>query len=47
MLFVNRCTWAHILHEAARVLDIPRQEFLASEEMAALDGRASPEGVVI
>jgi phosphoketolase len=47
MLFVNRCTWAHILAEAARVLDVPRQELLTSEEMAALDGRASPEGVII
>jgi hypothetical protein len=47
MLFVNRCTWAHILAEAAHVLDIPRQELLTSEEMTALDGRVSPEGVII
>jgi hypothetical protein len=47
MLFVNRCTWAHILAEAARVLDISRQELLTSEEMTALDGRVSPEGVII
>jgi phosphoketolase len=47
MLFVNRCTWAHILAEAARVLAIPRQDILASEEMAALDGGASPAGVII
>ena len=47
MLFVNRCTWAHILAEAARVLDIPRQELLTSEEMTALDGKVSPEGVII
>ena len=47
MLFVNRCTWAHILDQAARVLDVPRQELLVSEEMAALDGRTSPEKVII
>jgi len=47
MLFVNRCTWAHILHEAARLLDIPREELLASQEVAALDGQASPEGVIV
>lgn len=47
MLFVNRCTWAHVLNEAARLLEIPREELLASEELAALDGRAAPEGVII
>jgi hypothetical protein len=47
MLFVNRCTWAHILAEAARVLHIPRQELLTSEEMAALDGKVSPKKVII
>jgi phosphoketolase len=47
MLFVNRCTWAHILDEAARVLDIPREELLASKELAALDGETSPERVII
>jgi phosphoketolase len=47
MLFVNRCTWAHVLAETARVLDLPREELLTSEELAALDGRASPEGVIV
>jgi len=28
MLFVNRCTWAHILDEAARLLSISREELL-------------------
>ena len=47
MMFVNRCTWAHILNEAARLLDIPREELLASEEVTALDGRANPQGVIV
>ncbi|MFQ5796175.1 MAG: xylulose 5-phosphate 3-epimerase [Candidatus Bipolaricaulia bacterium] len=47
MLFVNRCTWAHILAETARVLELSRQELLTSEELAVLDGRAPPEGVIL
>jgi hypothetical protein len=44
MLFVNKCGWAHVLAEAAWLLDRPRQELLTPAELAALDGRASPEG---
>jgi phosphoketolase len=47
MLFVNRCTWAHILEQAARVLEVPREQFLAPEQLAALDGKTSAEGVII
>jgi phosphoketolase len=47
MLFVNRCTWAHVLAEAARVLDVPREELLTSLELQALDGLASPHGVIV
>jgi hypothetical protein len=47
MLFVNRCTWAHILDEAARLLGLPRQDVLTEDELAALDGQASPHGVII
>jgi len=47
MMFVNRCTWGHILIEAARLLDIPREELLTSNEIAALDGKANPEGVIV
>jgi phosphoketolase len=47
MLFVNRCTWAHVLQEAAMLLDIQREELLTSEELAALDGQASPEGIIV
>jgi len=47
LLFVNRCTWAHILAETARLLDMPRGKLLSIEEQAALDGQASPEGIII
>jgi hypothetical protein len=47
MLFVNRCSWAHVLAEAARVLGLPREDVLTAQELAALDRKASPEGVII
>jgi phosphoketolase len=47
MLFVNRSTWAHILNEAAQLLGLPRQDLLTAEEIATLDGQASPHGVII
>lgn len=47
MLFINRCTWAHILEESARVLSLPRDGLLNKEELAALEDRVSPEGVII
>jgi phosphoketolase len=47
MLFVNRTTWAHALEAAARVLGLARERLLDPAECAALDGRASPEGVII
>jgi phosphoketolase len=46
MLFVNRCTWGHILLEIARVLGMLQEELLAPEELAALSGKASPEGIL-
>ena len=47
MLFVNHCTWAHILEEVARVLGTSREALLTKPELAALDGKACPEGVII
>jgi hypothetical protein len=47
LLFVNRATWAHCLEATARVLGRPRSELLAPAELAALDHRADPEGIVI
>jgi phosphoketolase len=47
MLFVNRCTWAHALVRAAPLLGLAREDVLTAAELAVLDGRAAPEGVVI
>ncbi|MGH2586391.1 MAG: xylulose 5-phosphate 3-epimerase, partial [Dehalococcoidia bacterium] len=46
LLFANRCSWAHVLAEAARVLELPREELLTADELAALDGVGSPESVL-
>lgn len=44
MLFVNRCTWTHILDEVATVLRMRREEILTAEEISILDGGGvSPE----
>jgi phosphoketolase len=47
MLFVNRCTWAHILAAVARVVNLPREDLVTPEEASALEGKASPEGVIV
>jgi phosphoketolase len=47
MLFVNRCTWAHVLVESARLLRIDDTELLSDREADAINGKASPHGVVI
>jgi len=44
---VNRCTWAHILLEAAKLLKVPVTKLLTRNEMAAINGKANPEGVII
>ncbi|MDY6908094.1 MAG: xylulose 5-phosphate 3-epimerase [Chloroflexota bacterium] len=46
MLFVNRCTWAHCVVEAAHILGLPVGELLTPDELAAVEGRACPEGVL-
>lgn len=47
MLFVNRCSWAHILLETACLLRMPREQLLSAEEIAALDGKISPHGIIV
>jgi phosphoketolase len=47
MLFVNRCTWAHITEAAAALLGRSAEDVLLAEEVAALQGRRSPHGVII
>jgi phosphoketolase len=47
LLFVNGATWAHGLDHAARLLGMPREELLTEGERRALDGQASPEGMIV
>jgi phosphoketolase len=47
MLFVNRCTWAHIAEATAGLLGREAADVLSAEEIAALRGRRSPHGVII
>jgi phosphoketolase len=47
MLFVNGVTWAHALDAVARLLGMDRAALLTEAERAALDHRASPQGVLI
>jgi hypothetical protein len=46
-LFINRYTWAHCLTEAARLLDMPREQLLSPVELKAIDGQISPHGIII
>jgi len=46
MLFVNRCTWAHILLEIVCVLRLAKEDLLTSKELLVLNGKASPEGIL-
>lgn len=47
MLFVNRLSWAHIIRAVARVMGLALSELLALQEIAALEGRCNPQGILI
>lgn len=47
LLFVNGSTWAHCLDAVARLVGLDRSGLLTAEEIAALDRRRSPHGVII
>jgi phosphoketolase len=47
MAFVNRCSWAHCLRAAGRLLQIPDIELLSEDERQALDGKRSAHGVIL
>ncbi|WP_147652654.1 xylulose 5-phosphate 3-epimerase [Vulcaniibacterium gelatinicum] len=42
LMFANRCTWAHLLAEAASVLSLPVCALLDDGEVAAIEGRGDP-----
>jgi phosphoketolase len=47
LLFVNRATWAHVLAAVARVTGLARAALLTDGELAALERRAQPAGVIL
>lgn len=47
LAFVNRCSWAHCLRAAARLLHLSEAEVLSEDERRALDGKRSPHGVIV
>ena len=47
LLFVNRCSWAHVLRATARVAGVDEGVYLDEAERAALDGRRNPTGVIV
>jgi phosphoketolase len=47
MLFVNRSSWAHVVETTAALLEIRATDLLTSEELQALHGDLSPEGVIV
>jgi phosphoketolase len=47
LLFVNRSSWAHVLAACARLRGEPPSALLSDVECAALEGRASPMGVIV
>ena len=42
MVLANDCTWAHILHAAAKLLATAPNTLLESEELAAIEGHGDP-----
>ncbi len=47
LLFVNGSTWAHCLDAVASVLGLRRGDLLTGDEVAALDHRRSPHGIIM
>jgi phosphoketolase len=47
LLFINRSAWAHILVATAQVTGLSRDDLLTAEEIDALDGKVSPEGIIL
>ncbi|MBL0319134.1 MAG: xylulose 5-phosphate 3-epimerase [Alphaproteobacteria bacterium] len=46
LLYVNRCSYAHLLESTSLLLNIPLSELLSEEEESALKGKHSPDGVI-
>jgi phosphoketolase len=47
LLYLNRCSWAHVLRAAARVSGRDEATLLDADERAALDGRRNPTDIIV
>jgi hypothetical protein len=47
MLMVNGCTWAHCVLAAAEAMGLHPQDLVTQDELAAMMGGKSPQGVII
>jgi phosphoketolase len=46
MLYVNGCSWAHIVQQSALLFGMTLNKLLSSEEIQALSGKRSPDGII-
>jgi phosphoketolase len=46
MLFVNRCSWAHIVQQSLTMLVVAAENALSKDEIQALAGKRSPDGII-
>ncbi len=46
MLYVNKSSWAHLLQQAAQVLNKSENDLLSGEELDALYGKRTPDGII-
>jgi len=46
MLMVNGCSWAHIIQLVGGIAEIPQDSLLTGEEIDALNGKRSPQGLL-
>ncbi len=47
MLFINKCSWAHIVNDSCKLLQKDCKDILSSDEIAALNHKKSPHGLII
>jgi phosphoketolase len=46
MLYVNKCSWAHLVASAAEALSLNAKKLFSKDEWQALSGQRSPDGII-
>lgn len=46
MLYVNGCSWGHIVNHSAQLLGVDANSVLTKDEADALSGKRSPDGII-